>query len=69
MFATLVNRSVIEVNAILLTGLDCSSPTHCAIDPDVCIGMLMLNGTLRKPGMRPRIVIGRRNSMNSDAIC
>jgi uncharacterized protein YbaR (Trm112 family) len=31
----------------------------------VCLGILILNGTMRRPGMRPMIVSGLRYSTNS----
>jgi hypothetical protein len=45
-------------NASLLTGFGLPSPTQPTDAPPVCRGMRTLNGTLRKPAMRPRIVCG-----------
>lgn len=64
--ATFACASVKLENAKAETGFGALWPTQPAVEPPVCDGMRTLNGTRRKPLMRPMIVYGRRNSMNSD---
>src|SRR5262249_32850740 len=56
--AALAQRIVIVVNAICETGFGAASPTQPTVVPDVVAGIWILNGTCRKPGMRPMIVAG-----------
>src|SRR5262245_5932154 len=62
-------------NASFVTGFGAFWPTQPYDPPAVCDGTDVLNGTFRKPfdpptGIFPRIVAGRKSSMNSPiAIC
>ena len=66
--AAFVMPSVSELNASLVTGFGLASPTHPYVPPAVCDGTFVLNGTVRSPGIFPRIVAGRRSSRNSLAM-
>src|SRR5262245_5613987 len=65
MIAHLVVPSVTVENASAPTGFGAFSPTHDALTPPVCDGTETRNGTLRRFGILPTIVAGRRYSMNS----
>ncbi len=60
--------SDVDENASFVTGLGFASPTQPYVPPAVCVGTFVLKGTWRKPGILPRMVAGRRSSMNSFAM-
>ena len=66
--AILLTPSETELNASLVTGFGFCSPTHPYVPPAVCAGTLVLNGTLRSPGILPRMVAGRSSSRKSVAM-
>ena len=66
--AALLHLSVTVSNAILVTGFGADSPTQLTEVPAVARGSEILNGTRRKPWMRPTIVAGRSTAANSLAM-
>src|SRR5262245_531645 len=63
--AAFAHVNEIESKVIDVSGFGAASPTHPLVVPPVARGILTLNGTRRKPGMRPMIVSGRKNSANA----
>ena len=57
--------SDVDENASFVTGFGLASPTHPYVPPAVWLGTFVLKGTLRRPGILPRIVAGRSSSRNS----
>ena len=66
--ATFETPSEVDEKASFVTGFGFASPTQPYVPPAVCVGTFVLNGTWRRPGILPRIVAGRRSSMNSLAM-
>src|SRR5688500_8590869 len=67
MVASFLYFSVTESSEVAVRGFGAPSPTQFADPPFSWRGTRMLNGTRRRPGIRPTMVCGRSHSMNSVA--